>query len=78
MSLNTAQRYLKISINTLSGSLQYFLGFSIYVGDIRNMLRSVTEPNAPLPRQKLLSESTSEQDEYLGLSNQTVMSQHYL
>ena len=52
MSLNTTQRYLTILIDTLSGLLRYFPRFSIYVEDIRSMLRSITKPNAPLPRQE--------------------------
>ncbi|KAJ4982743.1 mucin-desulfating sulfatase (n-acetylglucosamine-6-sulfatase) [Stagonosporopsis vannaccii] len=52
MSPATAQRYFADFIDTLSRLLKYFPRFSIYVEDIRNMLRSITEPNAPLPRQK--------------------------
>lgn len=52
MSPATAQRYFTVFIEALARLLQVFPKFSIYVEDIRNMLQSITEPNAPLPRQK--------------------------
>ncbi|KAJ8112763.1 hypothetical protein OPT61_g4946 [Boeremia exigua] len=48
----TAQQYFDVFINALVCLLKYFPKFQIYVEDIRNMLRSITHPNAPLPRQK--------------------------
>lgn len=56
MSPATAQRYFAVFIDTLARLLKYFPRFNIYVEDIRNMLRSITEPNAPLPRQKVAVE----------------------
>lgn len=52
MSPTKAQHYFTIFVDTLARLLRYFPKFSIYVEDIRNMLRSIMEPNAPLPRQK--------------------------
>ncbi|KAF3042273.1 hypothetical protein E8E11_007110 [Didymella keratinophila] len=52
MSPATAQRYFAVFIETLVRLLRYFPRFVIYVEDIRNMLRSIADPDAPLPRQK--------------------------
>lgn len=52
MSPTTAQRYFAIFIDTLTHLLEYFPKFRMYVEDIRNMLRSITEPDVPLPPQK--------------------------
>lgn len=52
MSPTSAQHYFTVFIETLTRLLRCFPKFSIYVEDIRNMLQSITEPNAPLPRQK--------------------------
>jgi hypothetical protein len=52
MSPSTAQSYFTVFIKTLACLLPYFPKFSIYVEDIRNMLGSITEPDAPLLRQK--------------------------
>lgn len=56
MSPNTARRYFIAFIETLAKLLTYFPRFAIYVNDIRNMLRSIEEPNAPLPPQKAATE----------------------
>lgn len=77
MSPAIAQQYFVDFIETLARLLKYFPRFSIYVEDIRNMLRSITEPNAPLPRQKAAVEvdfrarpvsgsELSDSDEYAG------------
>ncbi|OAK99591.1 hypothetical protein IQ06DRAFT_277747, partial [Phaeosphaeriaceae sp. SRC1lsM3a] len=56
MSPNTARRYFIAFIETLAKLLAYFPRFAIYVNDIRNMLRSIDEPDAPLPPQKAATE----------------------
>ena len=56
MSSDTARRYFIVFIDTLAKLLQYFPRFAVYVKDIRNMLRSIDEPNAPLPAQKASTE----------------------
>jgi hypothetical protein len=56
MSPNTARRYFVAFIETLAKLLVYFPRFAIFVNDIRNMLRSIDEPNAPLPAQKASTE----------------------
>ncbi|KAH7402353.1 fungal-specific transcription factor domain-containing protein [Phaeosphaeria sp. MPI-PUGE-AT-0046c] len=56
MSPHTARRYFIAFIETLAKLLIHFPRFAIYVNDIRNMLRSIDEPNAPLPPQKASAE----------------------
>ncbi|RYN34688.1 hypothetical protein AA0113_g9126 [Alternaria arborescens] len=56
MKAETARRYLVAFIATLQSLLSYFPRYAIYVKDIRNMLRSIDEPNAPLPAQKASNE----------------------
>jgi hypothetical protein len=56
MKAETARRYLVAFIATLQSLLHYFPRYSIYVQDIRNMLRSIDEPNVPLPAQKASNE----------------------
>jgi hypothetical protein len=56
MSSETARRYFVAFIKTLESLLPYFPRYAIYVKDIRNMLRSIDEPNAPLPAQKASAE----------------------
>lgn len=52
MNVKDTRRYFVAFIETLQLLLQYFPRYSIYVNDIRKMLRSIDEPNAPLPPQK--------------------------
>lgn len=56
MATETAHRYFTAFIQTLQSLLRYFPRFYIYVNDIRNMLRSIEEPNAPLPAQTASAE----------------------
>lgn len=56
MGTETAHRYFTAFIQTLQSLLRYFPRFYIYVNDIRNMLRSIEEPNAPLPTQTASAE----------------------
>ncbi|KAH6870652.1 fungal-specific transcription factor domain-containing protein [Alternaria rosae] len=56
MKPETARRYLVAFIATLQSLLSYFPRYAIYVKDIRNMLRSIDEPNVPLPAQKASNE----------------------
>ncbi|CAN9305079.1 unnamed protein product [Alternaria alternata] len=56
MKAETARRYLVAFIATLQSLLSYFPRYAIYVKDIRNMLRSIDEPNVPLPAQKASNE----------------------
>lgn len=51
MEPETARYYFTAFIKTLQALLRYFPRFYVYVNDIRNMLRSIEEPNAPLPPQ---------------------------
>ncbi|KAH7067374.1 fungal-specific transcription factor domain-containing protein [Paraphoma chrysanthemicola] len=51
-----ARGYFITFIETLSGLLEYFPRFAFFVQDIRNMLRSIEDPNAPLPAQKASTE----------------------
>ncbi|KAH7353139.1 fungal-specific transcription factor domain-containing protein [Pyrenochaeta sp. MPI-SDFR-AT-0127] len=52
MSPDIARGYFSVFIAVLTGLTRYFPKFAIYVDDIRNMLRSIDDPGAPLPRQK--------------------------
>ncbi|CAG5156200.1 uncharacterized protein ALTATR162_LOCUS4036 [Alternaria atra] len=56
MKADTARRYFVAFIATLQSLLQYFPRYAIYVNDIRNMLRSIDEPNIPLPAQRASNE----------------------
>jgi hypothetical protein len=56
MSPIIARRYFVAFIETLAKLLVYFPRWVIFVNDIRNMLRSIDEPNAPLPAQKASTE----------------------
>lgn len=52
MDTERARGYFNAFIETLRRFTQYFPRFNIYLEDIRNMLRSIDDPNAALPRQE--------------------------
>ncbi|KAF2821007.1 hypothetical protein CC86DRAFT_470803 [Ophiobolus disseminans] len=56
MSADTARQYFTVFIRTLAKLLQYFPKFAVFVNDIRNMMRSIEVPGAPLPAQKASTE----------------------